>query len=224
MKTAVYGENNSEDILFLPGWGNRIGDPNMGWLIDLLVNSGYKVHVFEFPCNIKDFNREYLEPVKTYQEGLGPHVMLSHSLGGLVAAYCSTQTRSVYLSPWWGLYGGKLRGMMLSLACSLSSSLRMLPIDFTRDEVGDLASDEYWRALPKKVSPSFVREIVKAQKAMPALHKNHIVFCTLKDTIADLKAIGERTHNITLYKGHHELFSSSTREHHSDEILNALKE
>jgi pimeloyl-ACP methyl ester carboxylesterase len=101
MKTAVYGENNSSDILFLSGWGNRIGDPNIGWLIDLLVNDGYKVHVFEFPGNIKDFNREYLEPVKAYQEALGPHVILSHSLGGLVAAYCSAQTKSVYLSPWW---------------------------------------------------------------------------------------------------------------------------
>ena len=224
MKIAVYGENNSENVLFLSGWGNRIGDPNMGWLFDLLVNNGYKVHAIEFPCNIKDFNREYLEPVKAYQEGLGPHIMLSHSLGGLVAAYCSAQTRSVYLSPWWGLYGGKLRGMMLSLACSLKSSLRILPIDFTRDEVGDLATDEYWQTLPKKVSPSFVREIVKAQKAMPALSQDHIVFCTLKDTIVDLKSISERTHNIRLYKGHHELFSSSTREHHGDEILAALKE
>jgi hypothetical protein len=224
MKTAVYGENNSPDILFLSGWENRIGDSNIGWLIDLLVKDGYKVHVFEFPCNMKDFNCEYLEPVKAYQDGLGPHVILSHSLGGLVAAYCSAQTRSVYLSPWWGLYGGKLRGMTLSLACSLRSSLRMFPIDFTRDEVGDLATDEYWQALPKKVSPLFVREIVKAQKAMPALQHDHVVFCSLKDTIIDLKAIGERTHNIRLYKGHHEFFSSSTREHHSDEILNALKE
>lgn len=223
MKSAIYGENNRKGLFFLPGWGNRIGDPNMGWLIDLLVSDGFKVHVFEFPCNLKDFNREYLEPVKAYQDSLGPHVMLSHSLGGLVASYCSAQSKTVYLSPWWGIFGNKLRGMMLALACSLKSSLYVLPIDFAKDEVGDLATDAYWAALPKKVSPLFVREIVKAQKAMPALPQNHVVFCSLKDTIVDLKAIGERADNIIVYDGFHELFSSSTRERHRNELLNALR-
>jgi hypothetical protein len=223
MKSIIYGENNHKDLFFLPGWGNRIDDTNLLWLFDLLVNDGFKVHVFEFPRRLKDFNREYLEPVRTYQAGLGQHVLLSHSMGGLVAAYCSAQSKTVYLSPWWGVFGNKLRGTMLSLACNLRFNLPVLPIDFTKDEVGDLATGVYWDSIPKKISPSFIREIVKAQKAMPALSQNHVVFCSLKNTIGDLKAIGEKTNNIILYNGFHELFSSSTRERYRDELLNALR-
>ena len=222
MKQKVYGESNQKDLLLLPGWGNRIDDSNMGWLVDLLVTAGFRVHAFEFPCNITDFHRECLQPVKDYQNTLGEHDIVSHSMGGLVAAYLDAQRRTVYLSPWWGIFGEKVRRALLSVFCSLKFSIPVFPIDFTKDEVGDLATDTYWALLPKKVSPAFINEIVKAQKAMPLLQQDHIVFCTLKDTIVNLQAIGERTQNVFLYNGFHELFSSSTRASYKDELLNAL--
>jgi hypothetical protein len=222
MKQRLYGDSNQKDLLLLPGWGNRIDDSNMGWLVDLLVTAGFRVHAFEFPCNITDFHRECLQPIKDYQNTLGEHVILSHSMGGLVSAYLDAQRKTVYLSPWWGIFGEKVRRTLLSVFCSFKFSTPVFPIDFIKDEVGDLATDTYWALLPKKVSPAFVREIVKAQRAMPALQQDHIVFCTLKDTIVNLKAVGERTQNVFLYDGFHELFSSSTRDSYKDELLSAL--
>ena len=84
------------------------------WLVDLAVGAGFRTHVFEFPTAVKDFNREYLEPIKNYQETLGEHILLSHSTGGLIAAYLSAQRKSIYMSPWWGMFGYKLRGTTLT--------------------------------------------------------------------------------------------------------------
>ena len=49
-----------------------------------------------------------------------------------------------------------------------------------------------------------------------------MVFCSLKDTVISLKAIGERTNHVILYDGYHELFSSSNKEVYREELVNAL--
>ena len=82
--------------------------------------------------------------------------------------------------------------------------------------------DSDWRFVPKRVAPAWLREIIKAQKNMPPLQENSVVFCSLRDTIISLETIGERTTNVVLYDGGHELFSSSKRELYREELLKAL--
>ena len=108
------------------------------------------------------------------------------------------------------------------MVSKIGLNIPLLPIDFTREEVGDLVTESDWELLPKRVTLAFVREIMKAQKNMPPLQENSVVFCSLKDTIVSLKAIGERTSNMILYDGYHELFSSSKRELYREKLLDAL--
>ena len=222
MKSKVYGKENNKDLIFILGWGNMLDSPNLMWLVDLTTDAGFRTHVFELPTVIKDFDREYLEPVKSYQRTLGNHILLSHSTGGLIAAYLGDQRKSIYLSPWWGIFGDKLRKTTLSVVGKIGVGIALLPIDFTREEIGDLVTESEWEAVPKYTTPAWLREIMKAQENMPPLQENSAVFCSLKDTIVSLKAIGARATDVVLYDGYHELFSSASREFYREELLNAL--
>ena len=63
MKSEIYGRENDKDLLLLLGWGNRLDNHNLSWLVDLITGAGYRAHVFELPIVTTDFNREYLEPI-----------------------------------------------------------------------------------------------------------------------------------------------------------------
>lgn len=223
MKSKICGEDNRRDLLFVLGWGTRLDDHNLSWLVDLTTEAGFRVHLLELPTDVRDFHREYVAPVEKYQKKLGEHIVLGFSLGGLVAAYLSAQRKTIYLSPWWGIYGDKLRKTTLRLVSKTRLGIPLLPIDFSKEETGDLAKDADWESVPKRVTPAWLREIVTAQKNMPPLQENSVVFCSLKDTIVSLKAIGERAGNdVVLYDGGHELFCSSNRELYREDLLNAL--
>lgn len=212
-------------VVFIGGWGQRLDSPNTRWLLDVLTTAGMAVHAFELPTGMTDLHREYVEPVARFRASLGPHGVLSHSAGGLVAAHALAGRRGVYLSPWWGLYGGKLRARALQWCLRLPLRARLLPIDFTRDELGDLVTDEDWAALPKRVSPRFVAEIARAQAALPPVAPESLVFCSLRETIVGLDAIARRVRadRIVLYEGGHELYSSSCRETFRERIVEALR-
>ncbi|MFB6179425.1 MAG: alpha/beta fold hydrolase [Halorientalis sp.] len=225
MKFDTFGEG--EDLLFLMGWGNTVDGSNVRWFIDRLTDAGYRVHAGELPTNISDFEAEYVQPAREYRDGnalqLAP--VIGHSTGGLVAPYLQPKV-AVYLSPWWGFYGLKLRARAVNFATKLPVETPIIPLDFDREELGGLVSQSQWADLPHRVSPTFTREIRWAQQSLPDVSDDAHVFCSLKDTIVGLDGIGEQVapEQVTLYDGQHELFSSEGREDHAEAVVEALDE
>jgi len=223
MEFATFGEG--EDLLFLMGWGNRLDGENERWFIDRLTDAGYRVHAAQLPTNITDFEADYLDPVREYRNGnalqLAP--VVSHSTGGLIAPHLRPDG-AVYCSPWWGFYGLKLRDTQIGLVRKLPTDRPLVPIDFERSEIGTHVTETQWQALPKRVSPAFVREIRAAQESLPEIAPDARVFCSLRDTVVGLDGIGEAvaSEQVTLYDGGHELFSSAGRDELVGDVVAAI--
>lgn len=224
VKSTIVGEPGDGDLLFVMGWGNRLNGENERWFIDRLADEGYRVHAIQLPTNGTDFEREYRLPVQDYHDAHEPAVFLGHSLGSLVGAHLETDARPVYLSPWWGLYGLKYLRWQSVVVPLLPIRARLIPINTRREEIGARVTDEGWAALPKRLSPAFITEVYRAQQERPPIDDDAVVFCSLRDTIVSLSAIGEATTTgqIRLYDGGHEPFSSTGRECTTREITAVL--
>ena len=226
MKSAVFGEAEGDDLLFVMGWSNRLEGENERWFIDRLANEGYRVHVIQLPTDIADFDREYLRPVQRYHDAHEPSVVVGHSLGGLITAHLETDAARVYLAPWWGIYGLKHLRWQSWIVPRLPIRTKVIPTNASREEIGAYVTDEQWAALPKRISPVFITEVYRAQEERPPISDEDVVFCSLRDTIVSVNAIGEvaTPDQIHLYDGGHELFSSASRRAATREVLAVLAE
>lgn len=224
--SATVNETGEEGLLFVMGWGNRLEGENERWFIDRLADAGYRVHAIRLPTDIVDFDREYRRPVQRYFDAHEPSAIVGHSLGGLVAAHLDADAPRVYLSPWWGIHGLKHLGWQSVVVPRLPIRARVLSINTSREEIGARVTDEQWAALPKRISPAFIAEVHRAQNDRPPIGDDAVVFCSLRDTVVGLRAIGEAAtrEQIRLYDGGHELFSSARRRTATREVLAALAE
>lgn len=226
MDAATFNEGGEDGLLFVMGWGNRLEGENERWFIDRLAGDGYRVHAIQLPTDITDFDREYRWPVQRYHDAHEPAAVVSHSLGGLVASHLDTDAARVYLAPWWGLYGLKYLGWESVIVPWLPIRARILPVRASRSEIGGRVTDEGWAALPRRISPVTVTEIHRAQRERPPIADDAVVFCSLRETIVSLQAIGEAVtpEQVRLYDGGHELFSSTDRRAATREVLAAFAE
>lgn len=224
MDSTTFNEAGGDGLLFVMEWGNRLTGENERWFIERLADDGYRVHAIQLPTNITDFGREYRRPVQRYHDVHKPSAVVGHSLGGLVAAHLDTDAARVYLSPWWGIYGLKYLGWESVIVPRLPIRARILPINTSREEIGDRVTDEEWAALPKRISPAFITEIHRAQRERPSIGDDAVVFCSLRETIVSLHAIGEAVtpEQVRLYDGGHELFSSASRRATTRNVLSVL--
>lgn len=226
MDSATFNETGEDGLLFVMGWGNRLTGKNERWFIDRLADNGYRVHAIQLPTDIIDFGREYRRPIQRYHDEHEPSAVVGHSLGGLVAAHLDTDAVRVYLAPWWGIYGLKYPGWESVVVPRLPIRAKILPINTSREEIGERVTDEGWAALPKRISPAFITEIHHAQLERPPIGDDAVVFCSLRETIVSLQAIGEAVtpEQVYLYDGGHELFSSASRQTTIQGVLTALAE
>jgi len=224
MRVEVYGEGD-DDLAFVLGWANKPEYTNVRWLIDRLVEHGYRVHALEIPRVVSDFDAEYLDPVAAYVADLGEYRFLGHSTGGLVGAFLDDPApiTRVYLSPWWGMHAD-LQNPIVSLLSRLPTRRTILPVDFDGGMLGDLAPDEQVEDVPDRVAPTFLREAKRAQAGLPPFDEDAVVFYTPEDPVVGADAIRERTPeaNAVVYEGGHELFNSSSREEHVETLLAAV--
>jgi len=209
-------------LAFVMGWGNRLEGENERWFVDRLVDAGFRVTAVELPTDIADFHGEYVVPVR--EAVTDPVAIVGHSTGGLVAAHLRIDAPRVYLSPWWGIFGAKLRPLQRAILPRLPTRRRIVPVDSGREEIGDLVTDAAWERTPERVSPAFVRAILRGQETLPPPRRDAVAFCSLRDTVVSLEAIGERLppDRVRLYDGGHELYSSSGRRHHAAAVIEAL--
>lgn len=224
MDSRTFNESGEPTLLFVMGVGNRVDGTSEGWLIDRLTGAGYRVHAIRLSADIADFEREYCAPVQRAHDEHEPAGVVSHSLGGLVAAFLETSAREVYLSPWWGIYEGKVSDWERWLVPRLPTRARILPVKTRRDEIGEHLSDGAWAEIPKRISPVFITEIYRAQQARPPISEEATVFVSLEDTIISLRAIGAAvcSDRIRLYDGGHQLFSAEGREKAIEDVLAVL--
>lgn len=223
MEHEVRNDEGEKDIVVVLGWGNRIRHENVEWLLERITEAGYRVHVFEIPDVITDFDSEYLAPVSEYVDSLDGYRFLGHSTGGLIGAFLEDPETRVYLSPWWG-FNEELQGVLLKIVTRLPVSRPILPAGVEKESLGDLATEEDVEDVPDRAAPTFLREVRKAQKILPAFDDNAVVFYTPEDEVVGVRAIEERAPepNRVVYEGGHELFSSSVRDKYIDIVLGAL--
>ncbi|MFP8889471.1 alpha/beta fold hydrolase [Natrialbaceae archaeon A-CW2] len=225
MRERIFNEDGEEDLVFVMGLGNRWTHENVSWLIEQLVDAGYRVHAFELPTNIDDFKADWLEPIAEYVIDLEEYQLLAHSAGSLIAQALDGADNHVYLSPWWG-YSPDRSPLLLDILEQIPTSAPFLPRgEVPKSAIGDLATDHQMATGPSWLSPSFIRETRRAQQELLAIDHDAVVFCSLRDSIIDLRPIGERVpaEHIVLYDGGHELFSSSVRDRYVDLLLAALE-
>lgn len=65
----------------------------------------------------------------------------------------------------------------------------------------------------------------EAQAALPEFREGSVVFCSLRDEVVSVRAIGERApaSAVQLYDGGHELFASASRDEATERVLAALE-
>lgn len=226
MDSRTFNESGSPTLLFVMGFGNRFDGASVEWIIDRITDAGYRIHALQLPTDITDFEREYCRPVQREHDEQEPAGVVSHSLGGLVTAFLETTAQMVYLSPWWGIYEGKVSTLERLIIPRLPLQARILPINTQREEIGTYLSDDEWEQLPKRISPVYITEIYHAQQARPPIGGDAVVFVSLTDTIVSLNAIGTAVSSdqIRLFDGGHQLFASTDRREAIDEVLTELPE
>ncbi|MFC6716642.1 alpha/beta hydrolase [Natrialbaceae archaeon GCM10025810] len=226
MRHRIFNEDGETDLVFVMGWGNRWTHENVSWLIGRLTEAGFRVHAFELPTNVEDFKADWLEPVAEYVRDFEDYHLLGHSAGALVAQALDGADNHVYLSPWWG-YGEGVPEPALEALSRIPSSFPFLPVGGPdRSVLGEEATDHQLATTPRWISPSFVRETRRAQEELLVIDHDAVIFCSLRDPLIDLRAIGERVpaEHVVLYDGGHELFSSPARDRYVETLIEALEE
>jgi len=217
MKVDTFGDG--DDLLWVMGFGNEVESRHERWFVDYLVESGYRVHAIELPTNDPDFEGSYVRPVGSYLGDLEDPVVAAHSMGGLVTAYLRPEARVAYLSPWWGTD----LPTSLRLLLGLPTTLRVLPSGVSADGLGDLATEADATA-PGRVSPAWLRAMVRAQSALPAIDPDDTVFYSPDDEVVSVEAIRDHADpdRLETYEGGHELFASEGREAHAERVVEAV--
>jgi pimeloyl-ACP methyl ester carboxylesterase len=227
MRFSRHG-SDGEDLLFVLGWGNEPDHDHVAWLLERLVDAGYRVHAVTLPTNVWDFDDQYLAPVREYAADRGFDVVLSHSTGGLVAAHLAADldVRNVYLSPWWGMSPAEgFESVVYPYFLRVPTARRLVRPERDPVEIGDLKTESEMESQDAGgLSPAFLRTIRDAQSRLPPLDDDAVVFCTLVDSVVSVRAIGRRTptSNLRPYDGGHEFFSSSGRERVFEDVRAAL--
>ena len=217
-----------DDCLFVLGWGNRPEHRPVRWLIDRLVQDGWRVHTATLPVHVTDVRREWVAPVERYAADVEEFALVGHSAGGLTAAHASLDdaTTQTYLSPWWG-YPPATSGLLPELLAKIPSDAKLLPSGMAGPHLlGEHATQRQVAATPDRVSPRFLRTTREAHDRLPEIGDDAVVFCSLSDRIVSTRAIGDRVSSdrIVLYDGGHELFSSASRESHIETLLAVLED
>jgi pimeloyl-ACP methyl ester carboxylesterase len=227
MKSEQYGPADGPDLVCVLGWGNRLHHENVQWLVNQFVADGYRVHAFEIPVVITDFEREYVAPIDRYIADLAEFRLVGHSAGGLTAAYLDGARTTTFLSPFWGFPRGQVGvdDALLALAALVPLARPVLPSGTsTRDAIGELATERELREGPSRAAPTFIRESRQAHRDLPPIDEDAVVFCTLADPVVSTRAIGEAVpaDRTVVYDGGHELFASRSREEHLETLLAAV--
>ena len=218
--------SGDRDLALVLGWGNRFEHETVQWLVDRVVDAGYRVTGFRIPTVVTDWRAEWVDPVASTVEGLDDYRLLTHSTGGLIGEFLDGPATKVHLSPWWGFHDD-LDNPLVRVLMKLPTSASVLPAPTDRETLGELVTDERLADSPSRAAPSFLREAKRAQERLPPFDPERTsVFYSPTDGVVSAGAIEDRTPeaNRVAYEGGHELFASRSRDEHADTVLAALED
>jgi hypothetical protein len=202
------------DLLFALGWGNRPGHEPVDWLLDGLVDRGWTVHAVVVPENGTNFARDYRDPLASIRDEVEPDACAGHSLGGLTLAHLPGDRSRAYASPFWGVNRQGLAGALVPALSRLPTARRILPAAGDSEVIGDLKPPEEDSAGDRGASPAWLRAVREAQSDLPAFREGSVAYCSLRDRVVSVRAIGDHApaDRLRVYDGGHEFFASSGRE------------
>jgi predicted alpha/beta hydrolase family esterase len=226
MEFDTFG-GNGPDCLFVLGWGNRPEHEPVRWLVERIVDDGWRVHTATLPVHVTDVASEWVAPVEASAADLDGPAVLAHSAGGLTVAHANIDAATTtYLSPWWGDPPAR-QGPLAALLAKIPGDWKFLPSGINDPEIlGGYATARQLADGPDYVSPAFLRATRRAHRTLPTIADDAVVFCSLTDRVVSTRAIGQRVPaaRTVLYDGGHELFSSRSREDHLPTVLAALSD
>jgi len=221
---AVDYSSGRRKLLFIHGFGGNLSQPGIKWALNRFTEAGFGVTYIQLPVVIRDFKKELVEPAREVGASLGDHITAGFSLGGLTAAYLEGSSRTVYLSPFWGI-SDRLEFRGLTTALSLLARINMPPLKrhFEKEDAGPLATDEEMYGIPEYILPKTVHEMRKAQLGMPEPRKDDIVFYSPADRIVSISAIERRDMIRYTYRGGHMFYLSRERKEIMDRIISCME-
>lgn len=227
MQLTRDGPVDGPNVVLILGWGNKHDHENVTWLRERLADDGYRVHAFQIPEVIGDFETEYLGPVEDLVADLESFRLVTHSTGGLIGAFVDGGITRTHLSPWWGFPRGPagLDDSLLSLLARIPTRRPLVPSgQSSREDLGALATDRQLSEGPTRAAPSFLREVRRAQDTRPDIDEDTVVFCSPRDGVVSVRAIVEAVSfdQLVFYDGGHEWFSSPSRDELLDTFLAAV--
>lgn len=224
MRSRTFNPDGNPTLFVVFGFGNHLDGTTERWFCDQLTAAGYRVRAVELPTGVTSFREAYWRPVQEAYAACDPDAVIGHSLGGLVTAFLEPTEPTVYLAPWWGIPDAKSAAWERWLIPRLPIETPILPIRTQREELGVHVTDAGWAALPPRISPVFITEILRAQQSRPAIDDDAVVFVSLEETVVSLAAIGAAVApaQCRLYEGGHELFSARGRDAAVEDLLTVL--
>lgn len=226
MRRRTFNDDGDRDLVFVLGWGNKPEFETVRWLVDRLVEADYRVHTFQIPTVITDFESEYLAPIADFVADLEEYRLLTHSTGGLIGEFLEDPAprTKVHLSPWWGFHED-IQNPLVDLTMWLGIPWSVLPAGIDREDLGVHTTERQIEETPSRAAPTFLREARRAQERLPPFDDDTVVFYTPTDPVVGVDAIEARAppENRVAYEGGHELFGSASREEHVDTVLAALE-
>lgn len=240
MQVDTFG--SGMDLVWVMGWGNVVDSRHERWLVDRLVDAGYRVHAVELPTTTPEFRRDCVAPVREYLDGLdaageasdgaedeagdggedgdAEYAVLAHSMGGLALLHADPDPKAVYLSPWWGMHDLPI---VLEPLLALPIATPVLPYDSDPSGLGSLATSEDDTG-PDRIAPKWIQTVRDVQRSLPSLTDVDHVFYAPDDEVVDPNAIERHAPESqrTTYDGGHELFASSGRDEYVQWVIDEL--
>jgi len=240
MQVDTFG--SGMDLVWVMGWGNVVDSRHERWLVDRLVDAGYRVHAVELPTTTPDFRRDCVAPVREYLDDLDAagdrgdddggggddasdgdgdaYAVLAHSMGGLALLHAAPDPKAVYLSPWWVMHDLPI---VLEPLLALPVATPVLPYASNPGALGDLATSEDDTG-PDRIAPKWIQTVREHQRSLPALDADDHVFYAPDDEVVDPAAIERHAPDSqrSTYDGGHELFASSGRDEYVQWVIDEL--
>jgi alpha-beta hydrolase superfamily lysophospholipase len=228
MQVDTFG--SGMDLVWVMGWGNVVDSRHERWLVDQLVDAGYRVHAIELPTTTPDFRRDCVAPVREYLDDLDAnddagadedaYAVLAHSMGGLALLHADPDPKAVYLSPWWGMHDLPI---VLEPLLALPIATPVLPYASDPSALGSLATSEDDTG-PDRIAPKWIQTVRDHQRSLSPLDADDYVFYAPDDEVVDPAAIERHAPDSqrTTYDGGHELFASAGRDEYVQWVLAEL--
>ncbi len=221
IETKVVGKGDK--VLLLLGFGLRFDEPGTIWMMDRFAGEGLGSTFVSLPTEIGDYRTDIVGPCRDVESGMGEHVLLGLSLGGLTGAYLEGSKKRIFLSPFWGVNDiFQKRGMDAALAVMRALNFRKLRRHFAIKDAGHFAVAEDLKNIPEEISIETIAQMLRMQSEIPPPRSTDVVYRSRDDFIISHSAVDRRGIPIIEYDGGHMVHLVEDRDRIFDGIVGTI--